>query len=387
MVKLIAKWHTSLKEIPEKNWNILLDSHNTPFYKWNWLCQLEESESICNNTGWQPFHLSIWKDNTPIAVAPLYLKNHSFGEFIFDNMFVKLSQDLGLNYYPKLIGMSPFSPIEGYRFFISPKENQEELTLHMMKTIDNFAINSGVLSCNFLYVDPHWSSFAEKAKFQPWLNQQSLWQSSGEKEFSDYLSRFNANQRRNIKRERKSIRNAGITITPITGELINPDIMETMHKFYQDHCARWGVWGSKYLSKNFFRELGDSSQKNEVVIFSAHHGNFRDPVAMSFCMRNMQTLWGRYWGTKKAIDFLHFEVCYYTPIEWAIEQGIKEFDPGAGGSHKKRRGFLATPRVSLHKWYDKKMESIMQSWLPKLNKLMSEEINASNNEAPLKSSY
>ncbi len=387
MVKFIAKWHTSLKEISEENWNALLPSEEIPFYKWNWLSKLEGSQSICNITGWQPFHLSLWKEGSPIAVAPLYLKNHSYGEFIFDHTFISLSEELGLSYYPKLIGMSPISPIEGYKFFISPNENEEEITLMMMKIIEEFALKNGILSCNFLYVDKKWSSYSIKAKYQSWINSQSLWESSGEKDFSDYLGKFNANQRRNIKKERKYLQESGLIITPLQGESINTSIMENMHNFYERHCARWGEWGSKYLTKEFFIELGNSNQKNEIVIFNAHKGDVSNPIAMSLCMTNMKTLWGRYWGANQNIDFLHFEVCYYSPIEWAIEKGIEKFDPGAGGSHKSRRGFFAKPQISLHKWYDKRMESIMEVWLPKLNKLMNDKINTSNNEAPIKSSY
>ncbi len=379
-----AKWHTSLNEISENDWNALLIKNNIPFFKWNWLHKLEQSGSISIENGWQPLHLSIWRNKTLIAIAPLYLKNHSYGEFIFDQIFVKLSRDLGLNYYPKLIGMSPLSPIEGYKFFISKQEDEEYITQFIFKTIDEFAIKHGILSCSFLYVDKNWVKFSKKNNFKPWINQQALWKSSGEKEFSDYLSKFNSNQRRNIKRERNSVLKSGLIVSSITGNHIKQDLIELMYDFYNSHCEKWGPWGSKYLSRKFFQELVNSKQKEEIVLFSAHKGNYEEPIAMSFCITNMEKLWGRYWGAKEDINSLHFEVCYYSPIEWCINQGIKEFDPGAGGGHKKRRGFLATPRISLHKWYDSRMDSLLGEWLPKINDLMIKEINTSNNEAPLK---
>ena len=116
MRNIISKWHTSLDEISEENLDNLSKNNKIPFYKWNWLNRLESSGSICRETGWQPFHLSLWKDNALIALAPLYLKAHSYGEFIFDQLFCQLSSDLGIRYYPKLVGMSPLSPIEGYKF-------------------------------------------------------------------------------------------------------------------------------------------------------------------------------------------------------------------------------------------------------------------------------
>ncbi len=385
MTFFVAKWHTSLTEISENDWNALLINNNMPFYKWNWLNQLEQSGSVSIKSGWQPLHLSIWRNKKLIAIAPLYLKNHSYGEFVFDQIFVNLSIDLGLNYYPKLIGMSPFSPVEGYKFFVSKEENEEYVTKFICDSIDKFATKNGILSCSFLYVDKEWMQFPQRVNFKPWINQQPLWKSSGEKDFTDYLSNFNSNQRRNIKRERTSIRKSGLIISSITGNNIKQDLIELMYDFYNSHCEKWGAWGSKYLSRQFFQKLISSNQKEEIVLFSAHKGNHQEPIAMSFCITNMEKLWGRYWGTKEDINSLHFEVCYYSPIEWCIRKGIKEFDPGAGGTHKKRRGFLASPRISLHKWYDNRMDSLLEKWLPKVNALMIEEINTSNNEAPLKS--
>ncbi|ABX08051.1 GNAT family N-acetyltransferase [Prochlorococcus marinus] len=385
MGNILATWHKSIEEIPKEYWKDLQDKDSHPFFEWDWLYSLEHSGSISPKLGWQPIHLGIWKDNKPIALAPLYLKNHSYGEFIFDHSFVKLSEELGLRYYPKLIGMSPLSPVEGYKFFISPEENAEEITIRMLEIIDTFAIRNGILSCNFLYVDPKWKKIAEKSKYLPWLNRQSIWQSQGEKNFDEYLDKFNSNQRRNIKRERKSVQKSGLVISTISSNEIDQSILNTMYHLYKQHCAKWGVWGSKYLTKEFFTSLELESQRDKLLFFSAHHGNKKEPVAMSLCIKNKNMLWGRYWGSKEEIDCLHFEVCYYSPITWAIKHGIKSFDPGAGGSHKSRRGFVATPRTSLHKWYQRDMNQLIKEWLPKINSYINEEINTSNNEVPFKS--
>ena len=125
-------------------------------------------------------------------------------------------------------------------------------------------------------------------------------------------------------------------VTPLTGEQLDLALLQRMHRFYEQHCARWGPWGSKYLEEGFFEALAEG-YRDQVVLFSAHRGDPREPVAMSMCVHNGSQLWGRYWGSTEEIDCLHFEVCYYAPIEWAIGQGIDSFDPGAGGSHKRRR--------------------------------------------------
>lgn len=385
MAPLTARWHRSIREIPQQQWDNLLAEHASPFYRWSWLAALEKSGSVAPDQGWQPLHLSMWREGQLVAFAPLYLKGHSYGEFVFDQSFARLAGDLGLRYYPKLIGMSPVSPIQGYRFHVHPKEDAQELTAVMLRLIDEFAARNEILSCNFLYVDPSWKPLAEAAGCAAWVNQQSLWSADGQTDFSDYLAGFNANQRRNIKRERKAVQKAGLSVTPITGEALTPALLSRMHGFYEQHCSRWGVWGSKYLQASFFDQLVEPGLAQHVVLFSAHRGDPFDPVAMSLCVQDARHLWGRYWGSDEEIDCLHFEVCYYAPIEWALQQGLKSFDPGAGGSHKRRRGFVARPHSSLHRWYDPRMDTLIRSWLPRANGLMQEEIEAINAELPFRS--
>ena len=223
-------------------------------------------------------HLGLWRGEQLLAVAPLYLKGHSYGEFVFDQSFAQLAGHLGLRYYPKLLGMSPVSPIVGYRFHVAPGQNEAALTAVMLELIDQFCREHGILSCNFLYVDPAWRPLAEAAGCATWLNQQSLWTNNGYRHFDDYLASFNANQRRNIKRERKAVQAAGLTVTPVVGAEISPRLLERMHHFYAQHCARWGPWGSKYLSEAFFAALAsDPDLRRHLVLFSAHRG---DPAAV-----------------------------------------------------------------------------------------------------------
>ena len=383
MTALTARWHSSVAEISPQQWIEMIGKDSLPFYQWEWLNALESSGSTVPDQGWQPLHLALWRDETPVAVAPLFVKGHSYGEFVFDQAFARLAADLGLRYYPKLLGMSPVSPVTGYRFHMLPGEDEVQLTTVLLQTIDRFCENNGILSCNFLYVDPSWRPLAEAAGCAVWLNQQSLWSRGNDQSFDDYLQGFNANQRRNIKRERKAVAKAGVMVTPLTGDQLDGELLEIMYQFYEQHCSQWGPWGSKYLEQGFFASLADQYREN-IVLFSAHRGDPRDPVAMSLCVRDATRLWGRYWGTHEQIDCLHFEVCYYAPIEWALQQGIKSFDPGAGGSHKRRRGFVAQPHASLHRWYEPQMDALIRAWLPKVNGLMLEEIDAINAELPFK---
>ena len=385
MAELTVRWHGSMAEIPEVQWHALTATAGLPFYSWTWLLALERSGSVAPRQGWQPCHLTLWRDETLIAAAPLYLKGHSYGEFVFDQSFAELAAQLGQRYYPKLLGMSPLSPVLGYRFFTAPGEDSAQITAVLMQQIDLFCREQKIFSCNFLYVDPQWQPLAEAAGCATWINQQSLWSNQNYASFEDYLTSFNANQRRNIKRERKSVEGAGLRVTPIVGAELSAGLLERMHRFYEQHCSRWGPWGSKYLTEAFFTEEAAALREN-LVLFSAHRGDPHSPVAMSLCVRSESQLWGRYWGSDEEVDNLHFEVCYYAPIEWAIGQGLSSFDPGAGGSHKRRRGFVARPHASLHRWYHEPFETILRRWLPEANAQQHLQIEAVNAELPFNAS-
>ena len=393
MAGLEARWHRGIAELPEAQWDDLLAAASAapaplPFYRWRWLSELERSGSIVPDQGWQSCPLALWRGERLVAVAPLYLKGHSYGEFVFDQSFAELAARLGQTYYPKLVGMSPLSPIEGYRFWIDPVEDQGAITAVMLELIDRFCDQHGIFSVNLLYVDPAWAPLAEAAGCSRWLNQQSTWSNPGFHDFDDYLASFNANQRRNIKRERRAVAAAGLVVTPLAGEAIPPALVDRMHDFYAMHCARWGPWGSKYLTDDFFKAAARELRQH-LVLFAAHPtgADPSDPLAMSLCVRGGAHLWGRYWGSAVELENLHFEVCYYAPIAWAIAEGIRHFDPGAGGSHKRRRGFVAEPRISLHRWSDPRFAQILQQWLPGANVQMLQQIEAINAELPFTAAY
>ncbi|WP_338462003.1 GNAT family N-acetyltransferase [Synechococcus elongatus IITB7] len=375
------QWCDRLGELPREDWNAIAQPLATPFLEWDWLHDLEASGSVVAKAGWQACHLVVWRGDRLIAAAPLYLKGHSYGEFVFDQQWADLAGRLGLRYYPKLLGMTPLTPAVGYRFLIAPSEDEAMLTGLMLREIDRFCENNQILSCNFLYVDPDWQPLVEAAGYSAWQHHNSVWQNHGFRTFDDYLGMFNANQRRNIKREVKSMERAGLELTCLSGDQIPRDYFPLMYRFYSDHCDKFGWWGSKYLTRDFFDRAMHNSRHRLLFVAATPEGSDR-PIAMSFCVHKGDRLYGRYWGCDREIDNLHFNVCYYKPIEWAIANGIQSFDPGAGGSHKKRRGFPATPNWSLHRWYQLRFGQILGSWLRQVNELESQEIEAINAELP-----
>ena len=376
------KINLSINEIDKKNWDNLLQDNKNPFYDWNWLSNLENSKSVTRETGWQPLYFLAYLNEELCGIAPLYLKIHSYGEFIFDQQFARLAQDLNLNYYPKLIGMSPYSPIEGYQFIYKENANKSEITKAIILRIEEFAKQNKILSCNFLYVNKEWGEHLKTYGYSDWVNTRSEWQNIGENSFEEFLLRFNSNQRKNIKKERKSIKEQMIKIDIYSEEDLNKEIMINMHNFYEQHCLKWGVWGSKYLTQKFFKDA--LSNRENLLIFCASNESTEKTIAMSMCIKNKDNLWGRYWGANDEFINLHFELCYYQPIEWAIKNKIQSFDPGAGGSHKRRRGFYAMETKSYHKWFDIRMESIINDWLLRANKQTSEDIELENKLIPFR---
>ena len=377
-------WTHTIADVPQADWDALAMPLKTPFLEWDWLHNLEISQSVTANTGWLPNHLILWRDRTLIAAAPLYLKGHSQGEFVFDHQWAELASRLGIEYYPKLLGMTPFTPTEGYRFLIAAGENEEKITALMLHEIDSFCVKHRISGCHFLYVDPQWRPILESQGFTTWLHHSYIWENANFQTFDDYLTGFNANQRRNIKRERKAVEKAGLRLQALTGEEIPNSMFPLMYDFYADTCDKFGWWGSKYLTKNFFEQL-HHNYRHRVVFFAAY--NQEDPgqpVGMSFCLFKEDKLYGRYWGSFQDIDCLHFDACYYTPIEWAIAHGIQNFDPGAGGKHKKRRGFPATPNYSLHRFYNHRLGQIILPWVREVNQLEQKEMDAINAELPFK---
>ncbi|MGJ5672006.1 MAG: GNAT family N-acetyltransferase [Nostochopsis sp.] len=375
-------WINKIAEVPQSAWDALALPLTTPFLEWNWLNNLETSGSATAQTGWLPNHLTLWRDRTLVAVAPLYLKGHSYGEFVFDQQWADLAQRIGVEYYPKMLGMTPFTPAEGYRFLIAPGEDEDEITAIMVHEIDAFCSKHHISGCHFLYVDPEWRPVLERCGFTTWLHHSYIWENLGFQTFDDYLAVFNANQRRNVKRERKAVEKAGLRLQPLSGEEIPKSLFGLMYEFYADTCDKFGWWGSKYLTKRFFEQLHEN-YRDRVLFFAAYNEqNQYQPMGMSFCLFKDDRMYGRYWGSFQEIDCLHFDACYYAPIEWAIANGIQIFDPGAGGRHKKRRGFPAQPNHSLHRFYNNRLRKILCSYIDEVNELEQQEIDAINAELP-----
>jgi predicted N-acyltransferase len=218
--------------------------------------------------------------------------------------------------------------------------------------------------------------------FSGWRHQSFTWENHGYETFDDYLAMFNSNQRRNIKRERKSMEKQGITIEMITGEDIPQSFFQIMYRFYESTNDKFGPWGCKYLTKSFFEGLYHHYRKRLLFVAAFDSKDPGSILGLSLLVTKRNQLYGRYWGCAKQVRSLHFNACYYAPIEWAIANDIHRFDPGAGGAHKIRRGFSAVSNYSLHRFYDSGLLRIMQTHIDEINRLEQEQIDALNQELP-----
>jgi uncharacterized protein len=376
-------WVGSLSEIDRDAWDALARPLPTPFLEWDWLWLMEASGSTTAETGWIPRHLTVWSGGSLMAAAPLYIKLHSAGEFVFDHAWAEVAARLGRSYYPKLVGMSPFTPMIGYRFLIAPQAAEADVNLRMVSEINRFCRDHGLSGCSFNFVDPVWAQAMAEHGYCPWAHQSYVWQNDGYLTFDQYLARFNSNQRRNIRRERAKIDERGIDIEMIPGEELPREHYTRMYAFYARTNDQFGPWGCKYLTRDFFAGLPDRFRHRLLFAAAFERGQGKLPIGMSLLARKGDHLYGRYWGCAREVAFLHFNACYYRPIEWAISSGIRKFDPGMGGAHKLRRGFRAVVNYSLHRFTDPFLRKVMERNINTLNRLQDEEIDALNQELPL----
>ncbi len=381
-MQLKVEWRLSLADIDKQRWNRLAEPLDTPFFEWDWLESLERTGCLGGRTGWAPCHLTVWRGEDLIAAAPLYLKGHSRGEFVFDHEWAAVSHELGVPYYPKMLGMSPFTPAGGYRFLIAEGEDQQVLCRLMLEMIDRFCKENEIAGCHFLRVDPDWRGVMENLGVGSWLHHALIWENADYGGFDDYVASFKSRQRNNIRRERKALRCQGLRFEVIPGERATDAHFKAMHAFYEDTCHKFYGW-SHYLNRRFFEALAER-MAHRLAFSAAYAGDDETPAAMSLLVHKGPWLFGRYWGARRQFDHLHFECCYYQPIEWAISKGMRWFDAGSGSAdHKRRRGFPARPSYSLHRFYHPIMDQVWRDNIDRVNEMEREHIDIINGDKPL----
>lgn len=338
------RFNDSIDKIASSTWNQLCAS-DYPFLQHAFLKALEDSGSVASETGWQPLHMSLEDQHQILAVMPLYLKTHSYGEYVFDWSWADAWEQNGLDYYPKLVSAIPYTPCQGPRL---GTRLPLSITLQLFySSLLEYSAKIGASSWHGLFIDNTLKEAACELLQHPQcalrMGLQYHWFNRGYQHFDHYLSHFNARKRKNVRKERQKVAQQGITHEWISGSEISPEALEAFWIFYQTTHLKRGRRG--YLTRAFFEQLCDAMGDQLLFCFAKHQQHF---VAGALFFRDSHTLYGRYWGSTQAYDSLHFETCYYQGIEYAIQAGLQRFDPGAQGEHKIARGFEPIPTWSIH---------------------------------------
>lgn len=379
---MTVAWHSSMSTISATDWNRLAQASPTPLLTHEWLHHLETSGSIIPSHGWQPSHLTVTDDSTLVGAVPLYVRDQSWGEFVFDFAFAEVAGQVGARYYPKLVGMSPATPSPAFGFLIEPGR-EDELTPFILGEINVFCRQNGIGALQFNFVVPEWQARLAEHGLVTWEHQGYEWRNEDFTRFEDYLGRFRKNQRRNIRRERASMEEQGLTLTVRHAPEAPAEWFPLMAEYYVRTNEQFGPYGARFLTRAFFTEMPPAVQEH-VWFVAACEDRYELPVAMAMLVRKGTRILGRYWGTVSPATNLHFNVCYYTPIEWAIAEGITHFDPGMGSEHKVRRGFRSVATYSMHRFIDPHMHRILEANIDRINAYEREQITMLDNAVPYK---
>ena len=314
-----------------------------PFVSHAFLSALEVSKSACVRTGWGPRHLVAKRDGAVIGVVPCYLKSHSQGEYVFDRGWADAYERAGGQYYPKLQASVPFTPATGPRLLIRHREDAERIGAALAGGLLGLceAVEASSVHVTFAR-ESEWNFLAERGFLQR-TDQQFHFHNPGYASFDDFLATLNSRHRKAIKRERRDALANGITIHPLTGHDITEDAWDAFFAFYMETGSR--KWGRPYLTRAFYSLIGESMAKDVVLIMAKREGRW---IAGAINFIGSDTLFGRHWGAVEHHPFLHFEVCYYQAIDFAIRRGLKTVEAGAQGEHKIARGYLPQTTYSAH---------------------------------------
>ncbi|MEY3616590.1 MAG: hypothetical protein RLZZ10_87 [Pseudomonadota bacterium] len=367
------EFQSSFKNINQKEWNDLTKSN--PFLRLEFFQSLEASKSIGEGTGWQPFPAIVIDQGSLVGASPIFLKEHSYGEYVFDWSWAEAYQKYGKNYYPKIASCIPFTPATGPRIFGLDLSIKKNIVVQIEElAYENKMSSSHILFCNEsekdIFGDPKWM-LREGVQFK-WFNKNY-------NNFAEFLSQLSHDKRKKIKQERKKIHDLGLKIKKIKG----PEISESdLDFFYACYCNTYQDHHSHpYLTRIFFSLIKESMPENLLLIL-AYEGDLA--VAASFFIYDDKNLYGRYWGSKSFYPGLHFELSYYQGQEFCIENGIVSFEGGAQGEHKLARGFEPFNTFSFHRIFDEKFELAIKDFLRREKTGIDQYTNELNERAPYK---
>ncbi len=344
---LEIRLHRSLSEIAPEAWDACAcpdagGRPRDPFTTYRFLHALEASGSVGPGTGWVPHHLSAHMNGEMIAVAPMYGKSHSQGEYVFDHSWADAWQRAGGRYYPKLQIAVPFTPATGRRFLVKLGLEARGIAALVQGAVQ-VAADNGLSSVHATFCTEDEAAAGKSMGLLHRIGTQYHWQNDGYDSFDAFLASLSSRKRKAIRKERRDAQAFGGTIRNLTGDALRPEHWDAFWTFYQDTGAR--KWGAPYLTRQFF-DIVQETMRDDVLLTLAERDGRAIAGALSFIGRD--TLFGRYWGCREHHPFLHFELCYYQAIDFAIAHNLARVEAGAQGEHKLARGYLPVTTHSLH---------------------------------------
>jgi hypothetical protein len=351
------KAFTSINEIGREAWNAV-SGIDHPFLRFEFLSALENNRCVGPRFGWLPCHLAAFEGPHLIGAVPLYIKDNSYGEFVFDWSWADAYQRAGLAYYPKAVVAVPYTPATGPRILTAAHADRNRVASALIDLAQDWLQSQNLSSLHWLFPDTADTRRLEDRGLLLRLGCQFHWRNQGYRDFDDYLDCFNSRKRKKVRRERRYVEQAGINIRIVHGHEASDAELEVMHEFYRSTFDK--KWGHATLNLGFFREIAATMGQQLVLVIA---GKGPRIVAGAICLRSGDTLYGRHWGCYEDYHSLHFEACYYQGIDYCIANGLSHFEPGAQGEHKISRGFLPTPTWSAHSIADAGFRKVVDRFL------------------------
>lgn len=349
-----------------------------PFTTYRFLKALEDSGSVGPGTGWDPRYLTAEIGGQVIAVAPLYGKSHSQGEYIFDHNWAHAYEQAGGRYYPKLQMAVPFTPATGRRFLTRPGYDTVGMSALIQGAVE-LATQNHVSSLHITFCTEAEAIAGGKMGLMRRITQQFHWLNDNYTSFDDFLTSLSSRKRKTIRKERRTAQDFGGEIVTLMGDDIQPEDWDSFWQFYQDTGAR--KWGSPYLTRAFFDIIHDTMRDDIALVMARRDGQ---NVAGAMNLIGRDTLYGRYWGCIEDHPCLHFEACYYQAIDLAIQLGLKRVEAGAQGEHKLARGYLPAETHSLHWVADAGFANAIDRYLAEERRAVSHDIEVLTSYGPFR---
>jgi predicted N-acyltransferase len=332
-----------IDDIPAADWNRVSGTAH-PFTRHEFLAALEHHDCVGERFGWQPQHVVVHDSDGVLAgAAPLYLKDNSYGEFVFDWSWADAWHRAGLRYYPKLVSAIPYTPVTGRRLLVRPDADQQAVQTALVDRALALVESTGSSSLHWLFTDDRDTAFLQRHGLMRRTSCHFHWHNANYRTFDDFLDCLTSRKRKKIRRERRYVDEAGIRMQIIHGDEAGEEHWQIMHGFYRSTFERKS--GIPTLSLGFFREISRTMGQQVLLVFAWHEG---EAVAGAINLRGDDALYGRHWGCREQFHSLHFETCYYQGIDYCIRHGLGLFEPGAQGEHKISRGFLPSLTWSAH---------------------------------------